>query len=104
MRNTSGSRGDRFTFSIPKGTTFRSTRRFERNGYNSAKCIPNHNLSEAHHMLRIDADAHVLETEETWEYMDGNDRKFRPQIVSTTLGLPVDEYWLVDGTLRLKFR
>jgi hypothetical protein len=30
-------------------------------------------------MIRIDADAHVLETEKTWEYMEGDDRKFRPQ-------------------------
>jgi len=37
-------------------------------------------------MLRIDADAHVLETEKTWEYMEGDDRKFRPQIVISTAG------------------
>jgi predicted TIM-barrel fold metal-dependent hydrolase len=55
-------------------------------------------------MLRIDADAHVLETEQTWEYMEGDDRRFRPQIVSNTRGSPADEYWLVDGTLRLKSR
>ena len=35
-------------------------------------------------MLRIDADAHVLETEKTWEYMEGDDRKFRPQVVVST--------------------
>ena len=55
-------------------------------------------------MLRIDADAHVLETEKTWEYMEGADRKFRPQVVGSTDGSPKDEYWLVDGTLRLKSR
>jgi hypothetical protein len=32
-------------------------------------------------MLRIDSDAHVLETEKTWEYMEGADRKFRPHVV-----------------------
>ena len=54
-------------------------------------------------MLRIDADAHVLETEETWEFMDGADRKFRPDIVGSLNGSgEIDEYWLVDGTLRLK--
>ena len=37
-------------------------------------------------MLRIDADAHVLETEETWEFMDGADRKYRPEIVGTLNG------------------
>ncbi len=56
-------------------------------------------------MLRIDADAHVLETEETWEFMDGADRKYRPEIVGSLNGAgSVDEYWLVDGTLRLKSR
>ena len=56
-------------------------------------------------MLRIDADAHVLETEETWEFMDGADHKYRPEIVGTLNGSgSVDEYWLVDGTLRLKSR
>ena len=56
-------------------------------------------------MLRIDADAHVLETEETWEFMDGADHKYRPEIVGTLNGSgAMDEYWLVDGTLRLKSR
>jgi predicted TIM-barrel fold metal-dependent hydrolase len=55
-------------------------------------------------MLRIDADAHVLETEKTWEYMEGSERKFRPQVVGSTDGSSDDEYWLVDGTLRLKSR
>ena len=45
-------------------------------------------------MLRIDADAHVLETEKTWEYMEGAERKFRPQVVGSTDGLSDDEYWL----------
>ncbi|HMA80737.1 MAG TPA: hypothetical protein VKR81_07595, partial [Candidatus Binatia bacterium] len=53
-------------------------------------------------MLTIDADAHVLETERTWESMDGAERKYRPQIVGATGGDSKDEYWLVDGTLRLK--
>jgi predicted TIM-barrel fold metal-dependent hydrolase len=55
-------------------------------------------------MVKIDADAHVLETEKTWEYMEGTDRKYRPQIVGCTDGSSNDEYWLVDGTLRLKSR
>ena len=55
-------------------------------------------------MLKIDADAHVLETEKTWEYMEGGDRQYRPQVVGPTDGSSNDEYWLVDGTLRLKSR
>src|SRR5437667_4141830 len=55
-------------------------------------------------MVKIDADAHVLETEKTWEYMESTDRKYRPQIVGYTDGSSNDEYWLVDGTLQLKSR
>jgi len=55
-------------------------------------------------MLTIDADAHVLETGQTWEYMDGAERKHRPQVVGATGSDSKDEYWLVDGTLRLKSR
>lgn len=55
-------------------------------------------------MLKIDADAHVLETEKTWEYMDGAVRRFRPQVVGPNDGSSNDEFWLVDGTLRLKSR
>lgn len=43
-------------------------------------------------MATIDADAHVIETERTWECME---EKFRPRIVA-----PQNErrqYWLVDG-------
>ena len=53
-------------------------------------------------MPTIDADAHVLETEQTWESMDGADKKYRPKVVGATDGDSKDEYWLVDGTLRLK--
>jgi predicted TIM-barrel fold metal-dependent hydrolase len=50
-------------------------------------------------MAIIDADAHVLETERTWEYMLEAERSMRPRIVPT----PNDpssggESWLVDGT------
>ena len=50
-------------------------------------------------MAVIDADAHVLETERTWDYMLESERGHRPRIVPT----PNDassggESWLVDGT------
>ena len=46
----------------------------------------------------IDADAHVVESEHTWEYMDPSDRKYRPYISSS----PVNgsERWVIDGQLR----
>ena len=31
----------------------------------------------------IDADAHVLETERTWDYLEPSEEKYRPQIRST---------------------
>lgn len=50
----------------------------------------------------IDADAHVLETEETWEYMERSDHKYRPQVV--TLPNPrsggTQEHWFIDGKVR----
>jgi aminocarboxymuconate-semialdehyde decarboxylase len=50
-------------------------------------------------MAVIDADAHVLETERTWDYMLESERQYRPRIVAT----PNDtssggESWLVDAT------
>src|ERR1051325_10037683 len=51
----------------------------------------------------IDADAHVLETEETWSYLESGEAKYRPEIVSPH-GNSTDEYWLIDGRLHLKSR
>jgi hypothetical protein len=51
-------------------------------------------------MPRIDADAHVIENERTWEYMEGSDAQYKPITV-----VPRDDrdssrsYWLIDGTL-----
>lgn len=50
-------------------------------------------------MLTIDADSHVLETEHTWDYLDPEDRKYRPQLVSPR-GEARPERWLIDGRLR----
>ncbi len=56
-------------------------------------------------MAVIDSDAHVLETERTWDYMLESERPHRPRIVPT----PNDpssggESWLVDGTYLGKAR
>lgn len=54
-------------------------------------------------MTVIDADAHVLETNRTWEYMAGPEKKYRPQIVKPENGNAAgEEYWLVDGRLYVK--
>ncbi len=47
----------------------------------------------------IDADAHVVETEDTWEYMDPSEQKYKPVLLQT----PNDakrQYWLIDGKVR----
>ena len=56
-------------------------------------------------MAVIDADAHVLETERTWDYMLESERRHRPRVVPT----PEDptsggESWLIDGTYLGKAR
>jgi predicted TIM-barrel fold metal-dependent hydrolase len=53
-------------------------------------------------MVTIDADCHVIETERTWEYMDGAERRFMPRSVhSSDASLPdaEREHWLIDGRL-----
>ena len=50
------------------------------------------------HRMVVDADAHVLETERTWDYLEGSDKKFRPAL----FGSPdMDmQYWVMDGKIR----
>ena len=50
-------------------------------------------------MPTIDSDAHVVESERTWDFMEPNDRKYRPLIVRPG-GEGGREYWLVDGKIR----
>jgi len=50
-------------------------------------------------MLTIDADAHVIETERTWEYMEGEDTKFRPVLAKPDDGSS-REQWMIDGRVR----
>lgn len=53
----------------------------------------------------IDADAHVLETERTWDYMSESEREFRPQVVATPQAEESGgECWLIDGRLHPKAR
>lgn len=55
----------------------------------------------------IDADTHVDETDETWEYMSESERRFKPVTVSQHSALEgqtpgYDRLWLVDGHLRVR--
>ncbi len=44
----------------------------------------------------IDADAHVVETEHTWDYLDESDKKFRPQLFQSSESSSA-QYWFLDG-------
>ncbi len=58
-------------------------------------------------MRTVDADAHVLETPYTWNFMDESESKFRPMIVAQTFGDEVlgnvgnvqKEFWVIDNRL-----
>jgi predicted TIM-barrel fold metal-dependent hydrolase len=69
-------------------------------------------LKEVSRMATIDADAHVVESEHTWDYMDPSERKYRPALVAPNGAReerPVRSildtgsarsYWLIDGKIR----
>ena len=51
-------------------------------------------------MIVIDADTHVIETEHTWDYMEGANRRFVPVPIKATSGDgKQQEFWLIDGRL-----
>src|SRR5438445_13767178 len=51
-------------------------------------------------MLTIDADAHVIECEKTWDYLEGSDRRYRP--VPIAVDMPsgkTQNFWIIGGRL-----
>ena len=51
--------------------------------------------------LVIDADAHVVECERTWEFMDASEKQFRPMPLQTAEKAGVkQQFWVVDGKVR----
>jgi predicted TIM-barrel fold metal-dependent hydrolase len=50
-------------------------------------------------MITVDADAHVVETERTWDYMEASDQKYRPACIYPK-GPGGLGYWLIDGKIR----
>jgi len=48
-------------------------------------------------MRVIDADAHVIENESTWDYMLESERQFKPKVVGATSAKDPFDYWMVDG-------
>jgi predicted TIM-barrel fold metal-dependent hydrolase len=60
-------------------------------------------------MRAIDADAHIDENEETWEYLDEGERRFKPISFELSAGEPVGPAdgrrhrpWLIGGNARLR--
>jgi predicted TIM-barrel fold metal-dependent hydrolase len=51
--------------------------------------------------LIIDADAHVVESDHTWDYLDPSDRQYRPQPLESREDAGVKlQFWLIDGKVR----
>jgi len=44
----------------------------------------------------IDADAHVVETEDSWNYLEGSEKKFKPQLFQSDEN-PNTKLWVLDG-------
>jgi hypothetical protein len=59
-------------------------------------------------MAVIDADAHVVEWERTWEYMDESERAVRPRVMvfkdaaQKPSGQRASEYWMIGGRVFAK--
>jgi predicted TIM-barrel fold metal-dependent hydrolase len=49
-------------------------------------------------MATIDADAHLVESDRTWDYLDPADAQYRPRIVRPEGSETA--YWFIDGKLR----
>ncbi|HVB04760.1 MAG TPA: amidohydrolase family protein [Acidimicrobiales bacterium] len=51
-------------------------------------------------MATIDSDAHVVECEETWSFIDGEDKAFTPALVEVPGGgRSGGSFWVIDGRL-----
>jgi len=54
----------------------------------------------------IDADTHVDETEDTWEYLQPDEQSLKPSTQIPTNpdpSRPPSRYWLIDGKRQLRF-
>jgi predicted TIM-barrel fold metal-dependent hydrolase len=63
-------------------------------------------------MGAIDADAHVIETVQTWSYLEGDERRFAPQLMTQSFGAEllsnegtaVRDFWVIEGRAHGKDR
>jgi predicted TIM-barrel fold metal-dependent hydrolase len=62
--------------------------------------------------MSIDADAHVIETAQTWSYLEGDERRFVPQLMTQSYGAvllsnegsAVRDFWVIEGRAHGKDR
>ena len=47
----------------------------------------------------IDADAHVIETERTWDYLEPSAQQFRPILYASSQD-PTQQYWVIEDKIR----
>ena len=58
-------------------------------------------MATAAKTLVIDADAHVVESARTWDYMDPSEKQYRPLPLETPEEAGVKlQFWLIDGKVR----
>lgn len=56
-------------------------------------------MATTNKLLTIDADAHVLETDHTWDYLEASEEKYRPRTL-VNKDNPTHQLWLSDGKVR----
>ena len=54
-------------------------------------------------MTVVDADAHLIETEATWAYMESHEARFRPVSRAASAGASATHAWLIDGREHPRF-
>ncbi|HSF57408.1 MAG TPA: hypothetical protein VLD83_05000, partial [Candidatus Binatia bacterium] len=58
-------------------------------------------MAPANGTLVIDADAHVVESAHTWDYMDPSEKQYRPVPLETREEAGVkQQFWVIDGKVR----
>jgi predicted TIM-barrel fold metal-dependent hydrolase len=60
--------------------------------------------AKAIRLMTIDADAHVIETERTWDYVDPSDAQYRPVVVGPVAEGSKARFWMADGKIRDRAR
>ena len=51
-------------------------------------------------LLTIDADAHVIECDKTWDYLEGEDKRYRPVAIAVDMQTgKTQNFWIIGGRL-----